>query len=104
MDARSVFGVFEKCKHTWNAYYEILPFDGDSTVVWRAIRQLWIKGNKREDADVDVPMLWICKIGKAESEDGFGGLQYKEIHLSWDTAKVAQLMRERGLAAYQGVA
>lgn len=97
----AVFGVFEKVAHTLGAYYEILAESGDSTVFMRAMRHVFLKGNQSKDPDVTVPMLWICTIGAAASADGYNGLQFKEVHLGWDTAQVADLFRERN-QSYQG--
>ena len=96
-----VFGNFERVRHDLGAYWEIIPDQGDSIVFMRATRHVYMKGNKTEQPDVTVPMLWVCTIGAADSDDGYQGLQFKDIHLGWDTAKVAALMRERG-RSYQG--
>ena len=98
-----VFGVFERVRHDLGAYHEILgdTAGAESTVFIRATRNIWMKGNKTDKPDVSVPMLWVCTIGPAESLDAYKGLQFKEVHLGWDTVQVAALFRERN-SSYQG--
>lgn len=92
---RELFAPFERLNHPIHSVREIAHTDDDAgtvTLYARATRRLWMNGNKSDKPDVEVPMFWMCTIGPAETKDGFGGLQFKEVWLFWDTAVLTPFM------------
>ncbi|KAK4555444.1 hypothetical protein LTR86_007741 [Recurvomyces mirabilis] len=91
----TVFGAFEKVTHDLNSYYEISGADegGSSLVFFHAMRRVFLKGNLSEQSDVVVPLLWLCRVGKADSEVAPMGLQLQEVWMSWDTGAVLRALK-----------
>lgn len=90
---KGLFAPFEKFDHLIHYVREIAR-DGEEnglvTLDFRCTRQIWIKGNKSEKPDVEVPMYWSSTIGPGE--EGYNGLQFREVHLFWDTGPLMKLM------------
>ncbi|KAK4496119.1 hypothetical protein PRZ48_012098 [Zasmidium cellare] len=88
---RDLFIPFERINHVPETYLEYGNEDGSVTVHATFLRQFWLKGNVGEEPDSNTSVAWVAKVGKAETEDGFMGLQWKELNLFWDKTRIVGL-------------
>lgn len=102
---KELFEPFEKMEHPLHHILEISRPDGTAFLNFRCTRKIWLKNTsdkgKERKADVEAPMFWSCTIGPAEGEgQGEGGLQFKEVHLFWDTGPLLSqgLLKEDAVA------
>lgn len=76
---RDLLIPFERINHIPETYLEYTNPDGTVCVHARFLRQLWLKGNTSDEPE------------PAETEDGYNGLQWKELQLFWDKTKLVSL-------------
>jgi len=91
-----IFGQFARIQHPVKGMWEIEQDDGESLLMVRMVRNVWVEGGNGVDgeADVSAPAFWVARIGKADEgcEDAFLGLHFKEVWLYWDTMLLAPFM------------
>lgn len=97
---KDLFFSFEKIKHVPEYYvqYSSKNAEGKESMKVHAQfrRLLWLKGNTGDEPDVDTPVAWVCEVGKADEgdEDGYLGLQFKDVSLYWDKTKTVALLKK----------
>lgn len=95
---QQIFGQFEKLKHDILSVTEIKHDDGRSELLIQMVRNIWLPGNKTDKPEVSAPTFWRSLIGPGDDEAAFGGLQYKEVWLYWDTHLLAPYMKKDAVA------
>lgn len=88
---RDLFIPFERIHHIPETYLEHTNPDGTVSVYATCLWQFWLKGNMSDEPDSNTPLAWVAKVGLAETEDGYNGLQWKELQLFWDKTKLVSL-------------
>jgi hypothetical protein len=89
---QSMFNQFSNLKHDIVASWDIQQDDGSNMLFIQMTRHVWAKDNKTDKPDVSAPTFWRCIIAKSDDPRAFGGLQYKEVWLFWDTMLLAPIM------------
>jgi hypothetical protein len=62
------------------------------TVNAEFMAKYWLKGDPEP---ILAPRLFVFTVTDTETEDGFDGLQFSEVHLYWDTALVSNEAKRR---------
>ena len=95
---KKLFGQFERLRHDILNLWEIKQDDDSSLLFVQMVRNVWTLGNKADKPEVSAPTFWVCRIFTADDEHAFGGLQFKEVWLYWDTALLAPFLPKDAIA------
>lgn len=73
---------------------EIEHEDESSELLIQTVRNIWLPGNRTDKPEVSAPTFLKCLIGAGDDEAAFGGLQFHEVWLYWDTHLLAPFLKD----------